>query len=135
MKSIILPAIFIFLTSCTGTTVPVDNTWEGIRGNTLRVAVFQFTADEENENKIKENIIEAGKERGALLLVSYASLSMDRTRVSTGSDEILNRAISESIKTGKIIYQEWRESGYTLAFVEFDISLINRTLKIINSRN
>jgi len=135
MKSIILPAIFIFLTSCTGTTVPADNTWEGIRGNTLRVAVFQFTADEENENQIMHNIIEAGNKRGALLLVSYASLSLDRTRVSIGSDEMLNKAISEIIKTGKIISQEWRESGYTLALIEYDITLIDRTLKIINSSN
>jgi hypothetical protein len=134
MKSII-PLILLFLISCTAKYVPVDNSWEGIRGNTLRIAVYQFTADEENENKIKGNIIEAAKSRGALLLVSYASIKIDRSRVSTSSDEILNSAISEIIGKGNIIFHELRESGYTLAFVEFDITPLTSALEIINRNN
>jgi hypothetical protein len=132
MKSII-PLILLFLISCTARSVPVDNNWEGIRGNTLRIAVYQFTADEENDIKIKENIIDAAKARGALLLVSYASINIDRSRVSTSSDKMLNKAISEIIEAGEIISQEWRESGYTLAFVEYDITPFTGALKIINS--
>ncbi len=134
MKSII-PLIFIFLISCTGTSVNVDNSWEGIRDNTLRIAVYQFTADEENDSKIKENIIEAAESRGALLLVSYASIKIDRSRVNSSSDKILNIAINEIIGSGVIISQEWRESGYTLAFVEYNITPLTKALFYINTEN
>ena len=105
MKSII-PLIFLFLISCTATSVSYDNRWEGIRENTLHIAVYQFTADEENDSKVKENILEAAKSRGALLLVSYASIRIDRSRVNSSSDEILNIAISEIIGSGIIISKE-----------------------------
>lgn len=128
---LIYPFIFMLILSCS-TTLPVDNKWEGIKGNILRVSVYEFAADEDDVSKVKENIIEAGKARGALLLVSYSSLTIERTRVNPTSDALLNKAISEIIEKGSIVSMDLRDTGYSLAFIEYDITDLNEVLNKIN---
>lgn len=133
MKSI-YPILFILILSCSS-TIPGKNNWEGIRGSFFRVAVYQFTADEDDLNKVKENIVEAGKRRAALLLISYSSLVIERSRVNAESDALLNKVIIEIIEQGKPVSMDFKDTGYALAFIEYDITTLTEALNEINRDN
>ena len=133
MKSI-YPFILILILSCSS-TLSVNNNWEGIRGNIFRVAVYQFTADEDDLNKVKENIFESGKRRAALLLVSYSSLIIERSRVNSESDALLNKVIIEIIEQGRLVSTNFKDTGYALAFIEYDIASLTEALNEINRDN
>ncbi len=133
MKSI-YPFILILILSCSSTSSN-NNAWEGIRGNIFRVAVYQFTADEDDLNKVKENIFEAGKRRAALLLVSYSSLIIERSRVNAASDALLNKVIIEIIEKGEPVSMNFKDTGYALVFIEYDITTLTEALSEINRDN
>ena len=124
----------MLILSCSS-TASGNNTWEGIRGSFLRVAVYQFTADEDDLSKVKENIMEAGKARAALLLVSHSSLIIERGRVNSESDALLNKVISEIVENGRFVSLDLKESGYALAFIEYDITTLTEALNKINMDN
>lgn len=131
---LIYPFIFMLILSCSS-TLSGNNNWEGIRGSVFRAAVYQFTADEDDLNKVKENIFEAGKRRAALLLISYSSLVIERSRVNSESDALLNKVIIEIIEQGKLVSMDFKDTGYVLAFIEYDITSLTEALSEINRDN
>lgn len=128
----IIPVILLLFFSCANADMRTDNNWEGIRDNILRVAVYQFTADEEDSQKINKLIIDTGRSRAATILVSYASLNIDPLRVNQESDKIINTAVNIVLDNGKIISADYTERGYTLAFIEYDISYLKESLDSIS---
>jgi len=122
--------LILLFTNCG--TLKKDAPWEGIQNNTLRVAVYEFSPDDEDPPAYRERIITAGKSRAALILVSHASLSMDRQRVTPLTDALLNRAITEIIENGRIMSLDCRETGYCLSLIEYDITALNNALIEIN---
>lgn len=124
--------LLIFLSSYCGTSKK-DTPWEGIQNNILRVAIYEFHPEDEDEALYRERVHMAGKSRAALILVSHASLNIERVRVTPLTDAILNRVITEIIDNGKIVSLDCRESGYCLSIMEYNITDLTATLQEINN--
>lgn len=133
MKNRYTIILLILLSSYCGTSKK-DTPWEGIQNNTLRVAIYEFSPDDEDPAAYRERIIIAGKSRAALILVSHASLNIERERVTPLTDALLNRVITVIIENGRIMSLDCRETGYCLSFIEYDITTLNDALKEINNK-
>ena len=98
----------------------------------LRVAVYEFLPENEDAALYREKVQTAGKSRAALILISHASLNIDRSRVTPLTDALLNRVITEIIENGRIISIDCSETGYCLSLIEYNITILNDALKEIN---
>jgi hypothetical protein len=132
MKKKYIFILLIFLSAYCGTSKK-DTPWEGIQNNILRVAIYEFHPEDEDAALYRERVHMAGNSRGALILVSHASLNIERSRVTPVTDAILNRVITEIIDNGKIFSIDCRESGYCLAIMEYNMAGLTAALQEINN--
>lgn len=132
MKKGYIILLIIFMSCYSGSTKK-GQPWEGIENNILRVAVYEFHPEDEDTSIYRERVLLTGKSRAALILVSHASLNIERKKVTPLTDALLNRVITEIIENGKIISIDCRDSGYCLTLIEYNIEGLTAALQEINN--
>ena len=127
--------IFIFLIIFTAACTSNDKRsglWEGISDDRLQVALRSFIHIEDEDDQIKDTFMQLGNSRAAMILVSHASLNINRSRVTPQTDALLNRVITDIIDNGRIMSLECSEPGYCFALLEYNIAELKRALEDIN---
>jgi len=132
MKKGYIILLIIFMSCYSGSTKK-GQPWEGIENNILRIAVYEFHPEDEDTSIYRERVLLTGKSRAALILVSHASLNIERKKVTPLTDALLNRVITEIIENGKIISIDCRDSGYCLTLIEYNIEGLTAALQEINN--
>jgi hypothetical protein len=111
--------IITLCVSCTS-VINKNEAWEGIQNNTLRVFVkldIPYTMDRINfEEKMTENLMNAGMNRAGLLLMSHIRIYLsDFERI-----ESCREKIHELQNNGKILYMKCSEE-FCSAFIDYEI--------------
>ena len=132
MKKGYIILLIIFMSCYSGSTKK-GQPWEGIENNILRIAVYEFHPEDEDTSIYRERVLLTGKSRAALILVSHASLNIERKKVTPLTDALLNRVITEIFENGKIISIDCRDSGYCLTLIEYNIEGLTAALQEINN--
>jgi hypothetical protein len=123
MKKIFFHAIpvllLVLMLSCSSGIVPGD-AWEGIEKNILRVFIkldIPEDADRRNMNKaMKERLIDAGRDRAALLLISFTRIHLSEYN----QIEACRRKIDSVTGSGRIISHQCSDISCT-ALIDYDI--------------
>jgi hypothetical protein len=110
-KSIVINMLFfysgitlIILTASCSSAISKRDMWEGIQNNILRVYVKMDVPEEINgkdlENTMKARIMEVGRNRAALLLMSYIRAHMtDPDRTENARQKIAAAITRETLRT------------------------------------
>jgi len=108
--------------------------WEGISGDKLKVTISDFFPLNENENtyNVQFEIKEKLNQRASLILASHISINLRKNRISSHSDIIFNKLITETITNGKLINYECNENNYCTANGEYIITEIEKYIQTLN---
>jgi hypothetical protein len=113
----------IILASCSGGKFKQADRYEGLKGDNLRVYVrFKDSAVPEelpDNAAVDKMILEAGKERSALLLTSYAKSKM----TDTVALREINFYVVRNIPDGKIVFRDYDDKKIE-AFVDYNVKEI-----------
>ena len=132
----IMPAIFLIITLFTCTTAGKNTAFfEGFEGNKLTVFSIEFIPEDKNsDSQIFPVLMEKLNRRAFIILQSYVSINLYRTKVSASNDQLLNNVIDAVISQGRLIHYSFNENGYCEAFAEYEISGFFKVINDINSQ-
>jgi hypothetical protein len=109
--------------------------YEGFNGNTLTVFIIEFIPEEINtEAALSPQLQEKLNQRAFIILASYVSININRSKVSPANDRLLNNIITSTLSQGRIVQFSFNEKGYCEAFAEYDISSFFKILNEINNQ-
>lgn len=124
--------IFIFFSCSTGSHR--KPAYEGFDCSRLIVFISELIPEKQNITDDQLSAILTAKlnQRASVILACYVSININRSKVSSSNDLILNNTINETLSHGKIIRYSFNERGYCEAWGEYDIEGF---LKIIDGIN
>ena len=130
----IMILVSVLLTGCSSFQSDTEP-WEGISGEILHVALYEFFLFEENAETgdIKNQILVKLNQRAALIIASHISINLSREKVSKNTDAVLNKKIDEIINTGRLINYSCSENNYCSANSEYNLDGLQQTLDSLNN--
>jgi len=110
--------------------------WEGISENIMKITISEYFPFEENAGNdyIKSQIKGKLDQRASLIIASYISINLLRNKISHDTDVTLNNLINETITKGKLLNFNCSENNYCTAYGEYNITELQKNLKIINNQ-
>lgn len=134
MKKIVICSIIILLhISCNKS---IHFRYEGFTDSKLTVYVTEYIPQtgQNTAEKIQSILTEKCGYRAFKILACYASIHVDRKKVTPAADELLNRTVNEIIAEGKIIYSDCNDESYCEAFSEYNAKKFFDAIDTINNR-
>lgn len=129
---IIIPVILALSCASSGNRKPL---YEGFSGNTLTVLIIEFIPEEKNtEAALRPLLLEKLNQRAFIILASYVSININRSKVSAATDRLLNDIISSTLSQGRIVQFSFNEKGYCEAFAEYDMTGFFKVMNEINNQ-
>jgi len=109
---------------------------EGFSSGKLTVYVYEFIP--ENRENTDERIMKILREkldyRALMLMACYVSIHLERNKISKTNDNLLNKAINETLASANILYFSCDDSSYCEAAAEYDAGELLQTLELINNQ-
>ncbi|HPS56530.1 MAG TPA: hypothetical protein PK514_00355 [Spirochaetota bacterium] len=114
----------------------VPNPYEGFKGNMLTVFISEFIPDDKKNSggQLSPILMDKLNQRAFMILACYVSISVNRSKVSSSNDLLLNKVINSTLSQGRIIQYRFNEKGYCEVFAEYDISVFLSAVDDINNK-
>ena len=129
---VIILAVITFSCISTG---KIKILYEGFEGNKLTVFISEFIPEKkQTEAQLSTLLQEKLNQRAFIILACYVSININRSKVSSPNDQMLNDTINSAIAHGAIIQYSFNEEGYCEAFAEYELSGFFKVIDEINNQ-
>ena len=135
MHKLIAVITFVILFVSCNTTGNRTDYYEGFEGNKLTVFISEFIPEEKNTDSLLYPILtEKLSQRAFVILASYVSINLNKSKASSANDQLLNNTINLILSQGRIVRYSFNENSYCEAFAEYEVSGFYKIINEINNQ-